>query len=228
MKGNYNMNVFWDYDIISEKEKIRLNKKLIKKYPFLLPKNVWTGEDLEDYDYSWTLLDEVPKGWRITIMPIFLEDLRKELIKFDYLDKYYITQIKEKYGELRWYDSGYPEGSKVEDIVEIYCYLSGNVCIKCGKPDVPMINDSWISPYCLNCWIDLAVSNASKAAIPSIVHDAQESYNELASKRDRLPNVYQYTRYSKDEKEEISINIKNKVTNIRNNWKKYLKYKGHE
>jgi hypothetical protein len=38
------------------------------------------------------------------------EELKQELIKFNYLDNYEITQIKEKYGSLRWYDNGNPIG----------------------------------------------------------------------------------------------------------------------
>ena len=223
------MNIFWDYDKLSEEEKIKENKKLLKKYPFLLPKNIWTGNVMENYDYSWTLLDEVPKGWRISIMPLFLEDLRKELIKFDYLDKYFITQIKEKYGELRWYDAGYPEGSKVDDIIEIYSYLSGNICIICGKPDVPMVNDWWISPYCENCWINSELQRANLShkniASISIIKDAKESYNELASGDNKLPLEYKYTRFTKEGKEEISIDISDIVKKVRTNWDKYLKYK---
>ena len=33
---------------------IEKNKELIKKYPFLLPRNVWTDKVPEDYDYSYT------------------------------------------------------------------------------------------------------------------------------------------------------------------------------
>lgn len=40
----------------------RKNKKLVKKYPFLLPRNVWTGEVSEDYDYSYTQADALPSG----------------------------------------------------------------------------------------------------------------------------------------------------------------------
>ena len=29
------------------------NKELIERYPFLLPRNRWTGEIPEDYDYDY-------------------------------------------------------------------------------------------------------------------------------------------------------------------------------
>ena len=47
---------------------------------------------------------------------------REELIKFNYLYEYRILQIKEKYGELRWYDGGVPIESKIYDTM-IYAWL---------------------------------------------------------------------------------------------------------
>lgn len=91
------------------------NKNLIEQYPFLLPKNRWTGKVVEDYDYSWTEMDDMPVGWRIAFGDQMLEELREELVKYNYLDKYFITQIKEKYGTLRWYDNGIPAGKLSED-----------------------------------------------------------------------------------------------------------------
>lgn len=46
-----------------EKSRIRIaNKKLIKEYPFLLPRNRWTGEVCSDYNYEYTELDAMPEG----------------------------------------------------------------------------------------------------------------------------------------------------------------------
>ena len=36
------------------------NQKLIERFPFLMPRNRWTGEVPEDYDYSYTELDSMP------------------------------------------------------------------------------------------------------------------------------------------------------------------------
>ena len=40
------------------------NYILIKKYPFLKPKNVWNEKVPKDYDYSYTELDMMPRGWK--------------------------------------------------------------------------------------------------------------------------------------------------------------------
>lgn len=102
------------------------NKRLCENYPFLIPRNRWSGmriteaqnggywlgnpEAIPEYDYEYTELDSMPEGWRIAFGIQMCEELKQELIKFDYLDNYEITQVKEKLGTLRWYDNGYPIG----------------------------------------------------------------------------------------------------------------------
>ena len=71
------------------------NQKLIERFPFLMPRNRWTGEVPEDYDYSYTELDSMPDGWRKAFGEQMCEDIREELVRAEYLDQYRITQIKE-------------------------------------------------------------------------------------------------------------------------------------
>lgn len=73
------------------------NQKLIERFPFLIPRNRWTGKIPEDYDYSYTELDSMPDGWRKAFGEQMCEDIREELVRAEYLDQYRITQIKEKY-----------------------------------------------------------------------------------------------------------------------------------
>lgn len=127
----------------------KANKALIAIYPFLLPRNRWTGEVSKDYDFSYTELSVVPKGWKQLVMQL-CDELRAELIKYDFLDEYRIIDIKEKYGYLHWYDNGYPSGSKIPDIISKYEDLSMCYCINCGKP-VRYVTDGWISFYCEDC-----------------------------------------------------------------------------
>ena len=67
--------------------------------------------------------------------------------------KYRIFQIKEKWGYLHWYDSGYPNNSKVYDIVRKYEQISAKTCVVCGKPATKM-STGWISPYCDDCAVE--------------------------------------------------------------------------
>jgi len=78
------------------------------------------------------------------------KEIKKELKKYNFLYKYRITQIKEKFGELRWSDSGIPKDSKVWGIIGKYSEISRKTCINCGKP-ATKISTGWISPYCDDC-----------------------------------------------------------------------------
>lgn len=106
-------------------ENIRLiqeyNAKLIDKYPFLKPRNRWSDDIEEPYDYHFTEMDAMPEGWRIAFGDQLLEELEAELEKFNYQNEYRIMQIKEKFGGLRWYDSGVPIG-KLSDVIETVAF----------------------------------------------------------------------------------------------------------
>ncbi len=132
---------------IAEKQKRLKNKKLIKKYPWLRPYNVLTGKTWKDYRYETTWADDLPRGWRKAFGDMMFEEIDKVLKKTN--TTIYIEQIKEKYGQLRFYFLG---TDKIHDIVEKYSTLSGNICIKCGKPDVPMLDTGWVSPVCQECF----------------------------------------------------------------------------
>ena len=81
-----------------DKEKIiEENKKLVERYPFLIVRNRFTMEIVDGYDFSLTELDALPHGWSIAFGMRMLEELRTILEKADYVEKYRITQIKEKY-----------------------------------------------------------------------------------------------------------------------------------
>ena len=75
------------------------NKKLIKKYPFLLPRSCWTGKVPKDYDYSYTEYSYLSKGWKSGFGEFWLEDLREALIKTNFMDKFMFMELKEKYGQ---------------------------------------------------------------------------------------------------------------------------------
>lgn len=126
---------------------------LCKKYPFLRVRNVWTKKK---YGYSSTELDMLPKGWKkrfgLNICKELNELFKKSKIKnFD--KKYFISQIKEKYGTLRWYDNGVPEDiyKEYSCVINKYEKLSGKVCINCGKDAIMRNLNSWYEPLCNEC-----------------------------------------------------------------------------
>ena len=125
------------------------NKKLCERYPFLLPRNVFSDKLEKDYDYSYIKgIGEIPKGWNKLFLQC-CEDIRKPLIEANYLDKFRISTIKEKYNTLRIYHFGATE--EVQNILMMYEYVSEFVCTVCGRPATKETN-GWIYGYCDECF----------------------------------------------------------------------------
>lgn len=133
------------------------NKKLIEKYPFLLPRSPWTGKPRDDYNYEFTERDRVEDGW-VGLFDEFCEVFNvvyKRLPEND-REKCYFTQIKEKYGSLRLYMSRASE--EMWDILHYYEGLSGYTCIRCGKQPkdskgrhIIWNSFGYILPFCKEC-----------------------------------------------------------------------------
>lgn len=134
------------------KEKtIERNKKLIEEYPFLLPRNVFTDEVSPNYDYSYILgINDLPKGWAKLFLQM-CEDLKKQLIKDNYLDQFRFSQIKEKYNRMECYNNGCSEAA--QRIIDKYGHMAQYVCTVCGKPAY-WETQSYVASYCEQCWKD--------------------------------------------------------------------------
>ena len=119
-----------------------------KRYNFRYKLLIWIDEKLLDNIFilpSYTELDAMEPGWRKAFGIQMCKDIRKQLWKEGNLFKYRITQIKEKWGEICWYDAC--ASKEVHDIINKYERLSRNTCIVCGEP-ATKISDGWISPFC--------------------------------------------------------------------------------
>lgn len=134
------------------------NKALIEKYPWLKIKDYndfdpYPEEEInEDQEYNFTWLDEMPMGWRLAFSAQMCAELQQELERINFVDKYVVTQVKEKFGGLRWYTCGVPADSKLYDIVDKYEDLSFKYCMGCGKPVSWALDDPyWIYYYCDEC-----------------------------------------------------------------------------
>lgn len=136
---------------IKEKKRIKLkNKKLLKKYPFLMVRSKWNDKPISDI-YAWTELDNMPDGWRRAFGEQMCQEIYDELKKFDYVHNYRIMDIKEKYGTLRWYDAGWPIGAKIGDIINKYEEMSGHICMLCGAPAKMTDDGGWVYTLCDKC-----------------------------------------------------------------------------
>ena len=130
---------------------VEQNKKLVECYPFLLPRNVWTDEISEDYDYSYVRgIGELPKGWEKLFLQM-CEAIRQPLIDAGFLDKFRFTQIKEKYNYMECYNNGAPE--KVHKIIDKYSVMASYICTICGKP-ATFETEGYIASYCDECFKD--------------------------------------------------------------------------
>lgn len=197
---------------------------LCGKYPFLIPRYDWSGEIVKDYDYTSTYLDDIPVGWRKAFGEMMCEEIKQELVRYNYLNEYRILQIKEKYGGLRWYDNGTPIGCKVQEIIDKYSVLSENICIICGKPDVPIIGSGWISPYCKKCYT--TPSDWYKEEHPDKIDEWTEfhtdEWNYFNNKDDDniMLNSYTVEKWSKEKgDEEITYDISETANKIRKKWR---------
>ena len=138
------------------------NRALAAKYPWLLDRE-WEPETdtyyiTEDETYLTTWLDDMPDGWRIAFSEQMCEEIQEELERTNFVDKYSIVQVKEKYGGLRWYTGGVPVNSSLDEIANKYEELSYITCINCGKP-AHWISKGWISPYCTECKDKMIANN---------------------------------------------------------------------
>lgn len=98
-------------------------------------------------------LNIMPKGWCKAFGLELIEDVNNLLLASSDKDpykNYMIEDIKEKYGTLRYYDGGVPYDvfDEESNLIMVYEFLSGNVCIECGKTKGVRLTSGWVSPYC--------------------------------------------------------------------------------
>ena len=213
------------YEILGSNytEKQLDNWILVGKYPFLIPRYDWSGEIIEDYDYMSTYLDDIPVGWKIAFGEIMCEEIKQELIRCNYLDEFRILQAKEKFGGLRIYTNGEPVDCKVQQIIDKYSTLSENICIICGKPDVPITNNGWISPYCKKCfttptdWYKKEYPNKVDKWIKNHLEDWEEYNKEEINK---MADSYMVISWSKENGEQkTTYDISKTANKIRSKWR---------
>lgn len=112
---------------------------MIVRFPFLCPKVGYFGQ------YCW--YRSIPLGWRKAFGIQLCKEIKQSL-KYNNCDNFYITDVKEKFGELRIYEYGAP--FEVCDIIYKYEYISSNTCIDCGRIATRK-SEGYILPFCDNC-----------------------------------------------------------------------------
>lgn len=94
---------------------------------------------------EWDALEHGYPGWYKAFGKQLLKDIDKQLRKDKIRRKWRITDIKEKWGELRIYCNY--GSSDLYKLIEKYSELSFKTCIECGKP-AKYLTGGWICPYC--------------------------------------------------------------------------------
>lgn len=98
-------------------------------------------------------LDALDEGWRRKFGLRLCDDVKAQLKKDNMLYSFRITQIKEKFGGLRFY---FASGSReMYDLINKYEGESYKTCITCGRP-AKYMTTGWICPYCENCIGDIS------------------------------------------------------------------------
>ena len=135
-------------EIVDKNARLReLNKLMIKEFPFLLPRNRWTDQPMENYDYSYNEWQALELGWQVNFGWRLLHELNILVQAMDHPENFRITQIKEKFGEFRLYCNG---GRDIQQLIDEYTQYSRTICIRCGKP-ATVASTGWISFYCDDC-----------------------------------------------------------------------------
>lgn len=100
-------------------------------------------EENQINNYNW--IEDLPEGWwKLARAMIYeCESIYPE---------WEITDLKEKWGAIRCYDSGVPSTlrNKIDKILDQYENLSSKTCCRCGKP-ATKISTGWILPFCDDC-----------------------------------------------------------------------------
>jgi len=135
-----------------------LDKKLVKDFPNLYADRYG---DMRGTCMCWGFPGD---GWEKLIRELS-EKLEKEIVelKQKYPDSEYpprASQVKEKFGVLRFYMSGYTDSMK-EAIGEA-CKKSWVTCEDCGNPGKLRNMGGWYYTRCDTCWEELKKSYGYK------------------------------------------------------------------
>ena len=204
-----NIKKSWEqikYEIKYENPFIRLRNFLLsRRYPWLKPYNVWSGELDPKWKYKYLLIEPNTDGWMKLYFYPLMEEIRKRLKKYNYIKEYRIDQYKEKFGEMRLYDGGSPKESGINDLINEYTVLSRNICLSCGRPDVGFTR-GWIYPICKKCYEK------------TDMHKDQPYEEAINPKYTKMEDYHCYTRYSNDIKEKHEDDIRPLANMLRKRW----------
>lgn len=137
-------------------------KEWVEKYPFLRIKDLWQSTDEDNYETCW-MVNDLPQGW----INAFGDQMCEELLVAlgQYVDRWIILQVKEKWGLMVIYyhfdvyglsNEEIAKVNKVEklvsDIIDKYDEISYHTCAYCGA-SATRKTKGWILPICDKCFV---------------------------------------------------------------------------
>lgn len=121
--------------------KEELEQKLMDEFIFMEAKNVWTGEKL-----NFPKSCECKDGWYNLIYNICKELNDLYISNRINPEEIFVTQIKEKFGTIRFYTNGLIDGGY--EIINKYEKLSEKTCEICGTKGEMIVNRGWYQTLC--------------------------------------------------------------------------------
>jgi len=122
--------------------KTELDKKLVTKYPKIFAQR---NKPMTETAMCWGF--ECGDGW------YWLIDNLCSLLQWDIDHNKHpqieATQVKEKYGTLRFYTNG--SDDKQDGMIDLAESLSSSICEKCGSVDGVTQTEGWIVTLCKKC-----------------------------------------------------------------------------
>ena len=120
----------------------KLQDKLYKKYPKIFRDR---NRSMKETCMCWGI--EAGNGWYQIL------DILCGLLQWDTDNNKYpqvvASQVKEKYGGLRFYTNG--ENEHQSGLIKFACHLSEYTCEKCGSMDGVKQTKGWIVSLCPKC-----------------------------------------------------------------------------
>lgn len=120
---------------------------LFKIYPFLNPFQKLKTNGFHMCLYTYSLLDCMPIGWN-KVFGLKMAKEIKQWLKEHNITDYEVTDVKEKWGRLHWYDNG--PNQLYKDVILKYEKMSADLCVRCGKK-ASHVSRGYMLPFCEDC-----------------------------------------------------------------------------
>uniref|UniRef100_A0A6M3Y1S3 Uncharacterized protein n=1 Tax=viral metagenome TaxID=1070528 RepID=A0A6M3Y1S3_9ZZZZ len=118
---------------------IKLDKKLCKKYPKIFAQR---HRDMKETAMCWGF--ECSNGW-YWLINMLCSRLQWDIDHNNY-PQIEATQVKEKFGTLRFYTNG--ANDTQEGMISLAEFMSGYICEKCGTTEGVTQTSGWVITLC--------------------------------------------------------------------------------